>query len=301
MARPAGSGLAGSHRAATLGTTRTTGTTATIGSTVHPRRGAADPFTRLAPPAPLARPNPPATPARPLRLLLTADAVGGVWVHAIELARALTAAGRARVVVGGGPRPSEARLAAAAGLRGVELAHLYRRAAVYVAPSSYEPFGLAPAEAALAGCGVVANDLPPYREVWGAAARYFARNDPRSLAAALDALYDNPAQVARPAAAGRRRVGERYTTARMAHRYLRLYRRFVQAGPLTPGRPPAVVPLTPDPSAVEGAGKSPPTLGCTPPFPAAHVRGTPQGVPGIEGEAAATSASAASLAPAGRS
>jgi glycosyltransferase involved in cell wall biosynthesis len=103
------------------------------------------------------------------------------------------------------------------------LARLYRRAGVCLAPSSYEPFGLAPAEAALAGCAIVANDLPSYREVWGDAAWYFRRNDPTDLAAVLDRLYGDGAALARLALAGRRRVAGRYTLRRMVAGYLRSY------------------------------------------------------------------------------
>jgi len=38
---------------------------------------------------------------------------------------------------------------------------------------TYEPFGLAPLEAALSRCAIVANDIPSLREVWGSAAMYF--------------------------------------------------------------------------------------------------------------------------------
>jgi glycosyltransferase involved in cell wall biosynthesis len=119
------------------------------------------------------------------------------------------------------------------------LAHLYGRASICLAPSSYEPFGLAPAEAALAGCAVVANDLPSYREVWGGAALYFRRNDPRDLAAVLDRLYGDAPAVARLAAAARRRVTRRYTHARMVERYLRVYAAAVRGAraPLTDPRP----------------------------------------------------------------
>jgi glycogen synthase len=110
-----------------------------------------------------------------------------------------------------------------------QLASLYRRASVCLAPSSYEPFGLAPAEAALAGCAVVANDIPSYREVWGGAASYFARNDPSSLAAVLDRLYDHPAAVAALAEAARERVATRYTLPRLVERYLSVYRSAGQA------------------------------------------------------------------------
>lgn len=104
------------------------------------------------------------------------------------------------------------------------LTALYRRAAVCLAPSSYEPFGLAPAEAALSGCAVVANDLPSYREVWGDAACYFTRNDPVSLAERLDQLYGDDAEVARLALAAHERVARRYTLQRMVDGYVAVYR-----------------------------------------------------------------------------
>ena len=55
-----------------------------------------------------------------------------------------------------------------------DLLHLFRSSRVYIAASLYEPFGLAPLEAALCGCAIVANNIPSLREVWGNAALYFA-------------------------------------------------------------------------------------------------------------------------------
>ena len=54
-----------------------------------------------------------------------------------------------------------------------ELLHLFRSSKIYIAASLYEPFGLAPLEAALCGCAIVANNISSLREVWGAAALYF--------------------------------------------------------------------------------------------------------------------------------
>ena len=42
---------------------------------------------------------------------------------------------------------------------------LLAHAAIYIATSKYEPFGLAPLEAALSGCALVANDIPSLAEV----------------------------------------------------------------------------------------------------------------------------------------
>jgi glycogen(starch) synthase len=68
----------------------------------------------------------------------------------------------------------------------------YGEAAVYVATSRYEPFGLAPVEAALSRCAVVANDIPSFREMWGDSIYYFAMNDASSLNRALEHMAADP-------------------------------------------------------------------------------------------------------------
>ena len=64
-----------------------------------------------------------------------------------------------------------------------ELLRFFGESAIYICTSRYEPFGLAPLEAALCGCAVVARDIPSLREVWNDAARYFS--DPQSLSEVL--------------------------------------------------------------------------------------------------------------------
>lgn len=58
----------------------------------------------------------------------------------------------------------------------------------------YEPFGIAPLEAALCGCTVVANDIASLREVWGDDALYF--DGPRSLSMLLHQLNRDKRQLA---------------------------------------------------------------------------------------------------------
>jgi glycosyltransferase involved in cell wall biosynthesis len=50
---------------------------------------------------------------RPRRILMTTDAVGGVWRYSLDLARALTAEGNSIVLAGLGPEPSPAQAAEA--------------------------------------------------------------------------------------------------------------------------------------------------------------------------------------------
>src|SRR5205814_6907963 len=72
-----------------------------------------------------------------------------------------------------------------------QLRQLYARSAIYIATSQYEPFGLAPLEAALSRCAIVASDIPSFREIWGDAAVYFTNNDPDSLQKVLARLHDD--------------------------------------------------------------------------------------------------------------
>lgn len=98
-----------------------------------------------------------------------------------------------------------------------------RRAAVYVAPSRYEPFGLAPLEAALHGCALVLSDLETFRELWDGCACFVPVGDAAALAGALRALRDDPDRLAERAGAARRRALRRFGAARMAGEYLDLY------------------------------------------------------------------------------
>jgi hypothetical protein len=83
-------------------------------------------------------------------------------------------AGPARPPTGEPPFPVEAPGVRYAGLlSGDALASLLGRAAIYVASSRYEPFGLAPLEAALAGCALVMTDIPTFRELWDGAAEFY--------------------------------------------------------------------------------------------------------------------------------
>ena len=75
-----------------------------------------------------------------------------------------------------------------------DLFALFRASAIYLATSLYEPFGLAPLEAALCGCAVLANDIPSLREVWGDAALFF--HDAPSLNHLLRSLVADPAALA---------------------------------------------------------------------------------------------------------
>lgn len=101
-----------------------------------------------------------------------------------------------------------------------DLFALFRVSSMYIATSIYEPFGLAPLEAALCGCAVLANDIPSLREVWGDAALYF--EDADALSRLLGQLHTSPEMLME----ARQRAGTRaleLNAARMTAEYLALY------------------------------------------------------------------------------
>lgn len=111
-----------------------------------------------------------------------------------------------------------------------QLRHLFGRASIYAATPQYEPFGLAPVEAALSRCAVVANDMPTFRELWGESACYFRRNDAEDLARAIDELRRDRELRATYANLAYRRAKQRFTADRMVNDYLNLYHTLISAG-----------------------------------------------------------------------
>lgn len=68
----------------------------------------------------------------------------------------------------------------------------YRTAAVVVAPSRFEGFGLTPVEAIGCGARVVASDIPPHREFIGHAVPLVSPDDVEALARAVLAAREAP-------------------------------------------------------------------------------------------------------------
>jgi glycosyltransferase involved in cell wall biosynthesis len=111
-----------------------------------------------------------------------------------------------------------------------QLRSLYAGAAIYIATSQYEPFGLAPLEAALSRCAILASDIPTFREVWGDNAIYFRNNDRKSLEAALFRLCADPAAIKQYADCALAHARRSYTSSRMTESYLSLYRSLIPSG-----------------------------------------------------------------------
>jgi glycogen(starch) synthase len=100
---------------------------------------------------------------------------------------------------------------------------LLSRAAIYIATSKYEPFGLAPLEAALSRCAIVANDIPSLREVWEDAALYFRKDDARSLREALARLAGDRELRLEYANRAYQRAVRHYAAGRMVDEYGEAY------------------------------------------------------------------------------
>jgi glycogen synthase len=102
-----------------------------------------------------------------------------------------------------------------------DLFTMFRKSELYICTSRYEPFGLAPLEAALCGCAVLANDIPSLREVWRDGALYF--HDAASLSELLRTLHAQRNLLARAKARSTVQA-HTYTREKMTSSYLALFR-----------------------------------------------------------------------------
>jgi glycosyltransferase involved in cell wall biosynthesis len=98
---------------------------------------------------------------------------------------------------------------------------------MYAACSSYEPFGLAPLEAALSRCALIANDIPSFRELWGDSALYFRTNDSDSLAETIRHLTADVELCEQYAESAYRHALRNFAVEPMINAYERLYRTLV--------------------------------------------------------------------------
>lgn len=177
--------------------------------------------------------------ARPLAKEPFVLSAGRLWDEAKNIEAVCRVAGRLRwpVVVAGDAGDGDAlSVPSAVTLLGrvsfERLGGWLRRASVYALPARYEPFGLGPLEAGLAGCALVLGDIPSLREVWGDAALYVDPADEDALAGACRSLIDDPEVLADYGRRARRRALE-FTPDRTATAYLAIYHR-VLAGLGTP-------------------------------------------------------------------
>lgn len=117
--------------------------------------------------------------------VLDAAAVGTAWP--IRLAGPLSGPSGGRCAL---------RHAQALGEAGPEaMRRLMARAAIFAAPSLYEPFGLAVLEAASSGAALLLSDIATFRELWDGAAIFVPPSDADAWRAAIGRLAgDAPAR-----------------------------------------------------------------------------------------------------------
>ncbi|HVZ07488.1 glycosyltransferase family 4 protein [Rhodopila sp.] len=104
----------------------------------------------------------------------------------------------------------------------IELLALMDQAAIFAAPSRYEPFGLAVLEAALRGAALVLADIPGFRELWGEAALFVDPGDAMNWAATCNSLATDPTRLAMWADRAYRRA-RHFTPARQIKGLLAAY------------------------------------------------------------------------------
>lgn len=115
------------------------------------------------------------------------------------------------------------------------LRQLLASAGIFVSPSLYEPFGLAPLEAAIAGLPLVLADIPTFREIWDGAALFAAPREPNEFAGLINRLAGDSDLRARLGAAARlRALG--LTPARQAEAMAGLYAQIGRARHTPPRR-----------------------------------------------------------------
>jgi glycosyltransferase involved in cell wall biosynthesis len=112
----------------------------------------------------------------------------------------------------------------------VDVMSWLRRSSIFVHPAVYEPFGLAVAEAAAAGCVLVLADIPTLRELWDGAAEFFEPRDAGELKRTLDALIADPMRQRQLGVAARQRAAE-YGAQAMGEGYRQLYESLLQETP----------------------------------------------------------------------
>lgn len=158
--------------------------------------------------------------------VLRAISVGRLWDEAKGLTTLAQVKSPMPVMVAGeesfenSAAPAQSRLQALGNLEEDALFACFRSSSIYIAASRYEPFGLAPLEAALCGCAVVARDIPSLREVWGHAAAYFGNCDELERLLAFLAEDRAALRQAQIAAMQRARL---YTAENMAAAYSEIY------------------------------------------------------------------------------
>jgi glycosyltransferase involved in cell wall biosynthesis len=159
---------------------------------------------------------------------LRAVTAGRLWDEAKGLSLLSQVVSPVPVLVAGESRHESASSPESGGARllgqlaETQMLELLKQSAIYLCLSVYEPFGLAPLEAARCGCAVVARDIPSLQEVWEDGALFFRD------AAELSEILGRMARDAQFLERARRRSFERsqyFSRDRMVEKYCKLFQK----------------------------------------------------------------------------
>ncbi len=109
----------------------------------------------------------------------------------------------------------------------LSLAALYQASDIFAFPSTYEGFGLGPAQALAAGVPVVASNIPAVSEVVGEAGILVSPRSVQEWVQALQRVLESPALSQKMVARGKARA-EDFAWERVALQYQKLYGRLVR-------------------------------------------------------------------------
>jgi glycosyltransferase involved in cell wall biosynthesis len=102
------------------------------------------------------------------------------------------------------------------------------KAAIYLLPVIYEPFGYTFLEAAFSGCAIVTGRIPSMKEIWGDDVIFADTRDSIGLAKTINSLMsDAPKRNMLAMNAGRRAM-LKYKSERMTSEYILLYREILE-------------------------------------------------------------------------
>lgn len=107
------------------------------------------------------------------------------------------------------------------------LRELYAHTQIYAATSRYEPFGLAPLEAALSRCALVMNDNPVFHELWSDAALFFKKDDPEDCTRQIDRLRRDSGLKTEYADRAFQIACENFNAKRMVEEYQQTYQELI--------------------------------------------------------------------------
>jgi glycosyltransferase involved in cell wall biosynthesis len=106
-----------------------------------------------------------------------------------------------------------------------EVACWLAKAAIYLLPVKYEPFGYTFLEAAFSGCAIVTGRIPSMKEIWKNSCIYADTENSNELATTINSLMSDTGRRQQLAEKAMKRAISRYKCEKMTSEYILLYRR----------------------------------------------------------------------------